>query len=473
MSEKVEDTLINQLLAQQTKLLSKYEKVTSLMEEKNDAYVASVKKITADSIAKLKVTVSELNLEKVLEEASDNNKALRKEVENKLSKLDYKTLVSELDKKVEKSIATLEGKVKEIDLDKVVKDLKTETDSVIKKVKDDLSVKVDMVEFQHTLPSILKPETKYTFTIIGNRRAIYSMDDQKLLKVSDVKGIRAGDKLTITTPKLVDDSCSYELEITENLYNETSTKIIDVEVSKGNTNNSGTGVIEEGIPILFGIISGYKNYAQNRNHSTSDFTTQSSDYVRRMIMGWGDWKLPQHKVYANGISNNFVYKDEYSIYASSSHKYNYADKAVSAMFIKNDTNDSRSFQFYFGGSSNGRNGGHGYSHVWTGTPNSSRGRVSNISMSNRYTYTGGTGAWNTSTRITVPANTTIVLFFSTSAYYYTSDNNNYRFGLGHNVYNLHNIKNAGLKMDYDLTERMLASYKNSVSKIHEIWNEGV
>ena len=244
--------------------------------------------------------------------------------------------------------------------------------------------------------------------------------------------------MAIKTDKIIDSKTNKILEVS-NLVTFKDGKLLSVN---GEVKNVVDVNVDLGdFPIIFGVLSHY-SCGGNYNHSTSDLNTADKTHIEKILLGWGDWKLPRQIVYPNAVTNSFVYKDKRAHYACSSNQYNYTDKMVSILFIKNPDNITKSFTFYFGGSSEGNNSSHNGSRLWQVVPS---GGVLNYSL--LHNYTSNTSNYSANVNISVPANTTIALVYVNSEDYSYGNNNHYSFNALHKLYNLHNIRNAGLLID--------------------------
>jgi len=261
---------LTDLITQTSLLLEKYDSSAFLLTKKAGDYSEQLKLQIENGVKLLKAEIVDLDIEATISKLREESEkiqadmaktaenfdasALTKELEEKLDaidadgileniKTDASALTKELEEKLEKISSSLEEKLKTIDADGILETIKTDTDDAIAKIKASAYI-VKMVDFQHTLPSKLKSDTKYDFSILGgNADATYKIDTQSVFACSKVKNIDAGDVVTITTPKVEDATTTYEIAIIEVLNGVETPKILDLEV--GYINKSGQMLFDE------------------------------------------------------------------------------------------------------------------------------------------------------------------------------------------------------------------------------------
>jgi len=205
MSENSNDMLIRKA----TELLDKYDELLDKFDTTKQEAIDQIKK--------------EL-LEYNVDEVAAN---LKKELEKVAGSVDVVKIAKELDNKFQVLSQKLEDKAKEFDGSAVLEKFKTDS----KKLLDAISDGVEMVKFQHTIPSRIGSDRIQKFKIIGEKDCSYAIKTNGLFSFNKVKNISSGEEIAMRTPMIKEnDNVNFEIKITEDDGIKTRTKIVDVEI---------------------------------------------------------------------------------------------------------------------------------------------------------------------------------------------------------------------------------------------------
>lgn len=254
---------LTDLIAQTTKLLERYDYAFNFLEKKAGDYDQLLKIETDKALKLLRAEIVDLDIEATILKLRNEAEVLQGDIKKEIEAFDINALAKEMEDKLTKVTLSLEEKFKVLDIEGVLSQIKKDTDEAIAKIKA-ATLKVQMVSFQHTLPSKLKSNTKYDFTILGgNPNATYEIDTQSIFAISKVKNIKAKETISITTP-LVEKTITYEIAIVEVVGDVEITKIINLEVGSVERNgqllfdNVGTHsfMVPEGVSSICAVAVG-------------------------------------------------------------------------------------------------------------------------------------------------------------------------------------------------------------------------
>ena len=253
------------------------------------------------------------------------------------------------------------------------------------------------------------------------------------------------------------------------------------------------GVSSNSFPIIFARNVGY----QQDNGGSYGWATELGDWstsgsistIAGITTGRHTYGVGNGPNYANyyiqpriefiqGSTGRFCYVQHDSTYADSTNRYNYPDKMLSLMFIKNTTAASITSTFSTAGSS--RAATYGKAQLYTLTPNANNtaiaansSAVSSITATQVWSYTLDSANFTQTASITIPADTTIAIGMFTSSRYYTNYSYSYNFHMRHEIYDFTSFLTAGLTVDVSRTLRALQNpnklaYDNSTNGA-DIW----
>ena len=260
--------------------------------------------------------------------------------------------------------------------------------------------------------------------------------------------------------------------------------------STKSTANSAIDVASEtSLPYLFCISTGYTSGSISSTGWSSELGQWYSDnatyasYMLGIVSGRTSWGLSNGPNYSNYVippKINFIqgsrgqsgFMRHFTRYASTTNKYNYPDKMLSAYFIKNSSSSDISSTMYFHGSSywsSGYEGARAFTLIPNAT-NANKSSISSLSVSNLWNYSTSSAKFTTSASVTFPANKTICFMIYSSAHYYAGPDN-YHFKLSNGIYDFVTsvLSNSMLSIDVDRTLKAINN-PNRSSATYEIWN---
>ena len=204
---------------------------------------------------------------------------------------------------------------------------------------------------------------------------------------------------------------------------------------------------------ILGVITG-------RNTASRNYLTQ--------------FETPTRLVYITGSRGEFSYmRHEGQLYQESSSMYNYPDRLLGVVFIKNTTASPLTRTFYFAGASYYNSGYEGAS-AFTLVPNATNTQITAntsaiTSFTNTLAYTrAADGNFTGSFSATIPADTTIAIVYHTSVRYLTNSGG-YIFDAFFNPYDVFTTSlTTGLIVDIERTNRALYNPLKT-SNLYDIW----
>jgi hypothetical protein len=236
-------------------------------------------------------------------------------------------------------------------------------------------------------------------------------------------------------------------------------------------------------PVLFGQWANYTNnyLAGNGDTVTSQlgqFYNSNGDYQLGILSGRHDrgrngyvmFKIPPRMHYMRGSLGEFSFATGESKYADTGNKYNYPDRPMLAVFVKNTTGADITRTLSYRWSSYWGSGYEGFG-VFTIVPNATNAEIAantnaitSVTSTNVYSYTSNAQGTTNTTAITIPAGKTICVFLSASLYFHYS--NNHYSGL--QLYNFNSFLTTGIEVDRERTKRALFNPARS-SQVIDIW----
>jgi vacuolar-type H+-ATPase subunit H len=230
---------------------------------------------------------------------------------------------------------------------------------------------------------------------------------------------------------------------------------------------------DDALPFVFGILSRYNDCYGAGNFTTDldKWSSANADVMLQLLAGChsytteyaGFYKEPS-LCFLQGLYGNFIQKEMYLKYASSTSMYLYPYAALGVFFIKNTTDSDIATAINFGGASYWSSGYEGAS-MWCGIPNNVD---KTVDWQNLFSYVASSTNFNSSASFVVPAQTTVAILFYTSSYYYTSTNSFYVQFLHWYVYGVRSLTlRPGLEIDIDKTIK--AWQCKGFTKTHDLW----
>jgi hypothetical protein len=226
------------------------------------------------------------------------------------------------------------------------------------------------------------------------------------------------------------------------------------------------------LPFVYGILSRYNDYYGTGNFSTElgDWTssTSSADHMLQLLAGChtnttqyaGFYKEPS-LCFLQGQKGNFIQKEQYLKYASSSNMYTYPYAALGVFFVKNPTNQAITATINSGGSS------YSEAAMFIGTPNS---ETETLTWTNVFSYTSSTYSFSKTSNFTVPPNSTAAILLYTSSYYITTANSYYAQFLQWYVHSFRSVTLVG-GLEIDLEKTMKAWQSKGFSSTYDLWRQ--
>jgi hypothetical protein len=180
-----------------------------------------------------------------------------------------------------------------------------------------------------------------------------------------------------------------------------------------------------------------------------DYTTQYAAFYKEPSL-----------CFLQGSAGNFIQKEMYLKYASSTSMYTYPYAALGVFFIKNPTNSAIVSSINFGGSSYLEGAA-----VLVGTPDTAE---ETLVWQNLFAQTSTSNNFAGTTSFAVPANTTVALLLYTSSFY-SSTTSGYHVQFLH--WYVHSFRLAtlvgGLEID---VEKTLTAWQNKgLSSTYDLW----
>jgi len=248
----------------------------------------------------------------------------------------------------------------------------------------------------------------------------------------------------------------------------------------GELNNVQTQVPQGSLPFIFGVISRYGDGAGGYGVFTSElgqfYNGQALNQLR-LISGYHGWgasyrafNVPPSIQFMSGSNGQFIYRNFSSRYANWGNEYNYPRALMGVIFVKNTTDKAITRNIWFGGSSSS-NTGYGYMGVNVLIPNNTNAnaaKITSLSQSNRWNYTGNTWGNGANVSIVVPANTTVAVMLYASEFFPTSWGNSYYFFGNFALQNMRNFFGNGLEVDLERTIKAHANPGGSANPV-DIW----
>jgi hypothetical protein len=239
-------------------------------------------------------------------------------------------------------------------------------------------------------------------------------------------------------------------------------------------------------PVLFGQWANYTNnyLAGSGDVITSEygqFHTGAGDLQLGILTGrhsrgrggFSMFKIPPRMLYMRGSLGEFSFATGESKYQDTGNKYNYPDRPMLAVFVKNTTGADITRTLSYRWSSYWGSNYEGFG-VFTYVPNATNAQITAntsaitaLTTTNIYSYGGSTQGTTNTTSVTIPAGKTICILLSASLYYYYS-NNHYNFYSGLQLYNFNSFLTTGIEVDRERTKRALFNPARS-SELIDIW----
>ena len=259
------------------------------------------------------------------------------------------------------------------------------------------------------------------------------------------------------------------------------------ETGKNEKVETSTSVVQNlsinasALPFVFGVLSRYEDTISSDTGSCSSQLGQwynnGAENMAAVLCGthayanqYVNFNVPPSIRFLQGTSGTFMFKEQHVIYNSGS-CYQYPRAMLGMFFIKNETNQQKTFCFQYNGSCGWSSGYEGAS-VFLGTPNNNNNNassISNVTWQNLWSYNSGGENFNASVNVNVPANTTVSLLLYTSSFNYTQASN---FAVVFNGWKCFNMRTelakAGLKIDMERTVK--ASQPEGTQYFYQLWN---
>lgn len=234
--------------------------------------------------------------------------------------------------------------------------------------------------------------------------------------------------------------------------------------------------VQEGsLPFLFGILS-----RGNDSYGIGEFSTELGKWAQEPERGnimlqllagcheyttqYGAFYRPTALCFLQGVHGNFIVKEQYLKYASSSNMYQYPYAALGCLFIKNTTDEAIVSTLNFGGSS-GWSSNYEGATVLIGTPDPEN---QSLLWQSAYASTTSSSSFSGLASFSVPAHTTIALILYTSSYYHTNVNGYYSQFI---QWYVHSVRSQtlieGLEIDEEMT--MKAWQNKGLSTTYDLW----
>jgi hypothetical protein len=231
----------------------------------------------------------------------------------------------------------------------------------------------------------------------------------------------------------------------------------------------------DSLPFVFGIMSRYNDSSNGTGYFTTNLGTwatgvANADDILQLLAGCHEYTTEYAAFYKEpslcflqGQKGNFIQKEMYLKYTSSSSQYSYPYAALGVFFIKNTTESNISTSLNFGGSSYSGSGAG--ASVLVGKPNHAE---ETVTWTNVHSYTESSSSFSNTASITVPANTTIAVILYTSSHYQTNTSGYYAQFIHWYV---HSVRSAtlvsGLEIDIDKTIKAWQS--RGLSATYDLW----
>jgi hypothetical protein len=241
-------------------------------------------------------------------------------------------------------------------------------------------------------------------------------------------------------------------------------------------------------PFIFARQAGYQSDSSGNWGWTSEQGQWYSGYGQQVLQAvtsrtsygnsnganYANYPIPPRIEYLSGSNGHWGYVEDQKVYADTSNRYNYPDKLMSVVFVKNTTGANITSTFSFSYASYWNSGYEG-SAIYLGTPDATNTQiaanssaVTTISYSGLHSGTSNTSNTATTVSVTVPADKTVAIICYNSGKYYTSSNN-YVFFNKHEIYDFYSIfMQAGLEVDAKRTFRALQNPLET-SSVVDIW----
>lgn len=244
-------------------------------------------------------------------------------------------------------------------------------------------------------------------------------------------------------------------------------------------------------PVLFAINTCYQNGATGSYGWSSEQgqwyngqgATKLSIGTGRTAYSWSNatnysnYSQKPMLSYLTADSGNFAYAREQTTVQNSSNQYNYPDKLLVTLFVKNTTGSDITSTFYNAGACYWNSGYEG-ANVCIAVPDATNTQIAananaitSLNYTDIWSYSTNNSAYAVSNSITVPADKTIAIIVYTSGRYYSS-NYGYYFQNFIKVYNMNSFLVAGLEVDAARTIRAIQNPNrlgNTTTALYDIW----
>jgi hypothetical protein len=246
------------------------------------------------------------------------------------------------------------------------------------------------------------------------------------------------------------------------------------------------------LPYIFAVTTGYwSDSSGNYGWSTElgQWYSNNSSYGAYMLgmatgrhdfgssngPNYSNYTYPPEVFYMRGTRGETTFAEDSTRYANTSDRYNYPDKMLTVVFIKNNTSADITTTAYFAGTSYWGSGYEG-GQLFTMTPNAanaSPSSITSLSYQSLWNYSSNTARFSTNASITVPADKTIALVLYTSGYYY-ANSSGYHAMYANGFYNMvSNTLTTGLSVDVPRTIKAITNPNKaggaSLAGLSEIW----
>lgn len=239
-------------------------------------------------------------------------------------------------------------------------------------------------------------------------------------------------------------------------------------------------------PFIFAHLANYINgyHAGNGYTFTSEIPAIYSGGVTQLQILTGrnsndrmystQFVIPPRIEYITGSRGEFSYSTEQTTYADTSSKFNYPDRLMGVIFVKNTTQTNISRTIY-GGFSCFWNSGYEGAAAFLLTPNATNTQISannqsitSLAETTAYQTTASSAATSSSATITIPADKTVAILYSNPPYYATNSSG-YQFAFLFRIYDFfQSTMTTGLEIDIIRTNRALQNPIHSESVV-DIW----